>query len=50
MYNNSNAEKTANAITPAMQVKLDKAREQIRSGQCVELKGHEDIKNYFASL
>lgn len=39
-----------NAITPDLQAKLDKAREEIHSGQCITLKSHDDIDNYFASL
>ncbi len=39
-----------NTITPALQEKLDKAREEIRNGQCVTLRSHEDIDKYFASL
>ena len=39
-----------NAITPDLQAKLDKAREEIHRGQCITLKSHDDIDNYFASL
>lgn len=39
-----------NVITPALQARLDKAREEIRNGQCVTLKTHEDVDKYFASL
>ena len=39
-----------NAITPDLQAKLDKAREEILSGQCITLKSHDDIDCYFASL
>ncbi len=39
-----------NIITPALQKKLDKAREEIHNGQCVTLRSHEDIDKYFASL
>ena len=38
------------AITPDLQSKLDKAREEIHRGQCITLKSHDDIDNYFASL
>ena len=41
---------STNAITPDLQAKLDKAREEIHSGQCITLKSHDDIDNYFASL
>lgn len=40
----TNAEKAENIISPALQTKIDKAREEIRNGQCVELNGHDDIK------
>jgi len=39
-----------NVITPDLQAKLDKAREEIHSGQCITLKSHDDIDNYFANL
>ena len=39
-----------NVITPDLQAKLDKAREEIHRGQCITLKSHDDIDNYFASL
>lgn len=39
-----------NAITSDLQAKLDKAREEIHSGQCITLKSHDDIDCYFASL
>lgn len=39
-----------NAITPDLQAKLDKAREEIHSGLCITLKTHDDIDCYFASL
>lgn len=42
--------KEENIITPALQARLDKAREEIRNGQCVTLKTHEDVDKYFASL
>ena len=41
---------STNAITPDLQAKLDKAREEIHSGQCITLKTHDDIDYYFASL
>jgi len=39
-----------NVITPALQAKLDKAREEIRNGQCVTLNTQEEVDKYFASL
>ena len=39
-----------NVITPALQARLDKAREEIRNGQCVTLKTQEEVDKYFASL
>lgn len=39
-----------NAITPDLQAKLDKAREEIDSGQCITLKSHDNIDKYFTSL
>lgn len=48
---NKGYERTStNAITPDLQAKLDKAREEIHNGQCITLKSHDDIDNYFASL
>ena len=41
---------STNVITPDLQAKLDKAREEIDSGQCITLKSHDDIDKYFASL
>ena len=41
---------STNAITSDLQAKLDKAREEIHSGQYITLKSHDDIDNYFASL
>lgn len=37
---------STNVITPDLQAKLDKAREEIHSGQCITLKSHDDIDNY----
>ena len=37
-------------ITPVLQARIDKAREEIKSGQCVTLKSSEDIDAYFDSL
>ena len=37
-------------ITPALQARIDKAREEIKSGKCVTLKSSEDIDAYFDSL
>lgn len=42
--------KEKNVITPALQARLDKAREEIRNGQCVTLKTQEEVDKYFASL
>ncbi len=39
-----------NVIAPALKAILDKAREEIRNGQCVTLKSQEDVDSYFASL
>lgn len=41
---------STNAITPDLQAKLDKAREEIHCRQYTTLKSHDDIDNYFASL
>lgn len=41
---------STNAITPDLQAKLDKAREEIHREQCIILKSHDDIDCYFASL
>lgn len=37
-------------ITPELQARIDKAREEIKSGKCVILKSSEDIDAYFDSL
>ena len=37
-------------ITPERQARIDKAREEIKSGKCVTLKSSEDIDAYFDSL
>lgn len=42
--------KDEKTISPELQAKLDKARTEILSGQCIELNSHEDIDKYFASL
>lgn len=34
-------------ITPELQARIDKAREEIKSGKCVTLKSSEDIDAYF---
>ena len=39
-----------NKITPDLQAKLNKTREDIHNGQCITLKSHDDIENYFAGL
>lgn len=37
-------------ITPELQARIDKAREEIKSGKCVTLKSSEDIDAYFTQL
>jgi antitoxin (DNA-binding transcriptional repressor) of toxin-antitoxin stability system len=37
-------------ITPELQARIDKAREEIKSGKCATLKSSEDIDAYFDSL
>lgn len=37
-------------ITPELQARIDKAREEIKNGKCVTLKSSEDIDAYFDSL
>lgn len=37
-------------ITQELQARIDKAREEIKSGKCVTLKSSEDIDAYFDSL
>ena len=37
-------------ITAELQARIDKAREEIKSGKCVTLKSREDIDAYFDSL
>lgn len=37
-------------ISPELQAKLDKAREEYRKGNCISLNSHEDIDKYFESL
>ena len=37
-------------ITPELQARIDKAREEIKSGNCLTLKSSEDIDAYFDSL
>lgn len=39
-----------NKITPDLQAKLNKLRKEIHSGQCITLKSHDNIDNYFAGL
>ena len=41
---------STNVITPDLQDKIDKVREEIHCGQYTTLKSHDDIDNYFASL
>ncbi len=37
-------------ITPELQARIDKARAEIKAGNCVTLKSHTDIDTYFDSL
>lgn len=37
-------------ITPELQARIDKARTEIRAGNCTTLKSSEDIDAYFDSL
>lgn len=37
-------------ITPELQAKIDKAREEIKAGNCITLKSRADIDAYFDSL
>lgn len=37
-------------ITPELQARIDKARAEIKAGNCVTLKSHEDIDAYFDRL
>ena len=37
-------------ITPELQAKIDKAREEYRNGETISLKSHEDVERYFDSL
>ena len=37
-------------ITPELQARIDKAREEIKSGKCVTLNSSEDLDAYFDSL
>lgn len=37
-------------ITPELQAKLDKARAEIKKGNCITLKSHADIDAYLDSL
>lgn len=37
-------------ITPELQAKIDKARAEIKKGNCITLKSHADIDAYFDSL
>ena len=39
-----------NVITPDLQDKIDKVREEIHCGQYTTLKSHDNIDNYFAGL
>lgn len=37
-------------ITPELQARIDKAREEIKAGNCTTLRSQEDIDSYFDSL
>lgn len=37
-------------ITPELQTRIDKAREEIKAGKCTTLRSQEDIDAYFDSL
>ena len=37
-------------ISPELQTRIDKAREEIKNGNCVVLKSHADIDAYFDKL
>ena len=37
-------------ITPELQAKIDRAREEQRAGKCIRLTTHEEIDRYFDSL
>ena len=36
-------------VTPELQVKIDKARAEIRAGKCITLKTHDDVARYFSN-
>lgn len=37
-------------ITPELQARIDKARAEIKAGNCVSLRSREDVEKYFDSL
>lgn len=37
-------------ITPDLQVKIDRARAEIKAGKCITLKTHDDVARYFSNL
>ena len=41
---------TLSDITPELQAKIDRAREEYRLGKCIKLTTHEEIDRYFDSL
>ena len=41
---------TLSDITPELQAKIDRAREEQRAGKCIRLTTHEEIDRYFDSL
>ena len=40
----------SSGITPELQAKIDRAREEQRAGKCIRLTTHEEIDRYFDSL
>jgi len=46
----ASSKKEKDVITPALQAKIDLAREEHKKGQCVTLRSREDVDKYFASL
>ena len=50
IYSFGKVEREEEKRTPELQARIDKAREEIKSGKCVTLKSSEDIDAYFDSL
>ena len=40
----------SSGITPELQAKIDRAREEQRAGKCIRLTTHEEMDRYFDSL